>query len=172
MKKGILYRVFEGPSYNYSQYVKQMELPKTLRKQVMVLAHESVMGAHQGAKKTTDNIWTNIFWPGVRANGVRFNKPCDACQRTIQKGKVTNVPLEKLPIIDIPFKRISFDIVGSIFAASVRGYQYWLTSMKLKLWWTFVVECKYQRRFGGLFLAKCEYQRKFCLIWGHCLCQM
>ena len=47
-----------------------------------------------------------------------MNKSCDACQRTSQKGKVIKVPLEKLLIIDVPFKKMSFDIVGPIFTVS------------------------------------------------------
>ena len=39
---------------------------------------------------------------------------CDICQRTIQKGRVTKVPLGKLPLIDTPFKRVSVDLVGPI----------------------------------------------------------
>ena len=44
----------------------------------------------------------------------RFCTSCDICQRTIQKGLVTKVPLGKLPLIDTPFKRVSVDLVGPI----------------------------------------------------------
>ena len=71
-------------------------------------------------KKTKDKILTNFFWPGVRADVSRFNKSCDACQNIIQKGKVTRVPVERLPVIDVLFKRMSFDIVGPIYPASER----------------------------------------------------
>jgi len=37
------------------------------------------------------------------------------------------MPLGKMPIIDIPFKRVAIDIVGEIFPASSRGYRYILT---------------------------------------------
>ena len=37
----------------------------------------------------------------------RFCKSCDICKRTIRKGRVTKVPLGKLPLIDTPFKRVS-----------------------------------------------------------------
>ena len=42
----------------------------------------------------------------------RFCKSCDICQRTIRKGRVTKVPLGKLPLIDTPFKRVSVELVG------------------------------------------------------------
>ena len=44
----------------------------------------------------------------------RVELSCDSCQRTIQKGRVTIVPLGKLPLIDTPFKRVAVDIVGPI----------------------------------------------------------
>ena len=44
----------------------------------------------------------------------RFCKSCDICQKTIQKGRVTKVPLGKMPLIDTQFKRVAVDIVGQI----------------------------------------------------------
>ena len=57
----------------------------------------------------------------------RFCKFCDICQRTIQKGRVTKVPLGKLPLIDTPFIRIAVDIVGPIEPRSERKSRYVLT---------------------------------------------
>ena len=36
------------------------------------------------------------------------------------KGRVPTAPLQKLPLVDIPFKRIAVDIVGPIHPASHR----------------------------------------------------
>ena len=57
----------------------------------------------------------------------RFCKSCDICQRTIQKGRVTKVPLGKLPLIDTPFKRVAVDKVGPIEPRSERKSRYILT---------------------------------------------
>ena len=57
----------------------------------------------------------------------RFCKSCDICQRTIQKGRVTKVPLGKLPLIDTPFKLVAVDIVGPIELRSERKSRYILT---------------------------------------------
>ena len=54
----------------------------------------------------------------------RFCKSCDICQRTIQKGRVTKVPLAKLPLIGTPFKRVAVDIVGPIEPCSERKSRY------------------------------------------------
>ena len=53
--------------------------------------------------------------------------PCDICQMTIQKVRVSKVPLEKLPLIDTPFKRITVDIVGLIEPRSEKRNLYILT---------------------------------------------
>ena len=54
-------------------------------------------------------------------------KSCDICQRTIQKGRVTKVPLGKMPLIDTPFKRVAVGIVGSIEPRSDKKSRYILT---------------------------------------------
>ena len=57
----------------------------------------------------------------------RVCKSCDNCQRTIQKARVTKVPLEKSPLIGTPFKRTSVDIVGPIEPRSDKKSRYILT---------------------------------------------
>ena len=57
----------------------------------------------------------------------RFCKSCDICQRTIQKGRVTKVPLGKMPLINTPFKRVAVDIIGPTEPRSDKISQYILT---------------------------------------------
>merc|ERR1711893_133699 len=49
------------------------------------------------------------------------------CQRTSDKGRVTKVPLGKMPLIEVPFQRIAIDLVGPISPLSARGHRYILT---------------------------------------------
>ena len=72
-------------------------------------------------------VLTEFFWTGVCGDVSRFCKSCDICQRTIQKCRVTKVPLGKLPLIDTPFKRVPVDIVGPIEPRSERKSRYILT---------------------------------------------
>ena len=85
------------------------------------------MSGHLGINKTMDRVLTEFFLPGVCGDVSRFCKSCDICQRTIQKGRVTKVPLGKLPLIDTPFKRVAVDIVGPIERRSERKSRYILT---------------------------------------------
>ena len=70
-----------------------------------------------------------FFWSGIRADAVRFCRSCDACQRSLQKGKVSKVPLGSTPLIDEPFHRVAVDIVGPIVPMTSRGNRYILTLM-------------------------------------------
>ena len=46
------------------------------------------------------------------------------CQRTIPKGRVGKVPLQKMPVIDEPFKRVAVDLVGPIKPVTDKGNRY------------------------------------------------
>ena len=46
----------------------------------------------------------------------------DGEQRTVQK-----VPIEKIPVVDVPFKRVAVDRIGPIEHASEAGHRYILT---------------------------------------------
>ena len=89
-------------------------IPEGFREKVLRLAYETLMSGHLGIKKTLDRVVSEFYWPGVYGDVARFCNPCDICQRTIQKGRVTRIPLGKMSLIDTPFKRVAVDIVGPI----------------------------------------------------------
>ena len=93
----------------------------------MEVAHGSIMGGHLGIKKTTDKIQSAFYWPGIQGDVTRFCKSCDVCQKTVNKGLVPKVPLQKMPLIDKPFKRVAIDLVGPISPPSEEGHRYILT---------------------------------------------
>ena len=82
---------------------------------------------HLGIKKTLDRVVSEFLWSGVCADVARFCKSCDICQRNIRKGRVTKVPLGKLPLIDTPFKSVSVQLVGPIEPRSDKKSRYILT---------------------------------------------
>ena len=79
-EKGILYRVFQSPRVNKGNPVKQVALPRVLRAQVTVLAHESDIGGHLGVKKTTDKVLLDFFWPGIGEDVKQYCRSCVKCQ--------------------------------------------------------------------------------------------
>ena len=126
-KCGVLYRLYKHPYVNGGKQLKQVMAPEKLRRPIMEVAHGSIMGGHMGIKKTTDKIQSAFYWPGIQGDVTRFCKSCDVCQKTVSKGAVPKVPLEKMPLIDKPFKRVAIDLVGPISPPSEDGHRYILT---------------------------------------------
>lgn len=50
-----------------------------------------------------------------------------AKKKTVAKGKVSALPLGKMPVIDTPFNRIAIDIIGPIHTPSECGNRFILT---------------------------------------------
>ena len=82
VKDDILYRKFKSPLVNNGEIVTQVMVPQLLRKQVMCLAHDSIMGGHMGVRRSYDKIIQNFFWPGIHGDVTRYCRSCDVCQRT------------------------------------------------------------------------------------------
>ena len=121
--------MFQNPHVNNRNPVKQVVVPRVLRMRVMALAHDSIQGGHLGVKKTTDKVLSNFFWPGIGGDVKRYCRSCEICQKTVPKGKTMRLPIGKLPVIDTPFKTVSFDLVSPSFPESQRGYRYILTAV-------------------------------------------
>lgn len=95
-------------------------LPKSLRRRAIHQAHSSTMGGHQGIRKTTNKVLSD-----VKDAVARFCRECNNCQKTMtKKGCVRKVELGKMPIIDTPFKRVAADLVGPIHPSSKNGHRY------------------------------------------------
>ena len=127
VKSGILYCIYKHPFVNIGKPVKQVMVPLQLPPRIMEVAHGSIMGGHLGIKKTTDKIQSAFYWPGIHGDVTRFCKSCDVCQKTVNKGSVPKVPLQKMPLIDTSFKRVAIDLVGPIRPPSEEGHRYILT---------------------------------------------
>ena len=126
-RDGLWYRVFTHPNYNDGKPKEQVLVPKQLRNTVMELAHDSILAGHLGNKKTKDRILTAFYWPGISGDVTRYCRSCDICQKTIPKGRVPKVPLQHMPLIDQPFKRVAVDLIGEIKPASEEGHRWILT---------------------------------------------
>ena len=125
-RKGILYRITKKIDVDKEE-LKQILVPKDLRKKVMEVAHDTMLAGHIGVKKKEDRILTNFYWPGIHQDVVSFCRSCDVCQKTLSKGRVAKVPLGKIPLMDLPFKRVAVDLIGLITPESDKGLRYVFT---------------------------------------------
>ena len=98
-RKGILYRITKRVDIE-KEKLKQILVPKDLKKKVMEVAHDTMLAGHMEVKKTEDRILTNFYWSGIHQDVVSFCRSCDVCQRTVAK-----VPLGKMPLMDLPFRK-------------------------------------------------------------------
>ena len=103
----------------------QLVVPTKLRDEVLKTAHDGIMAGHLGIRRMTDRI--PFFWPKVRRDVQQYCKICDICQKTVPKGKVCQLPLGKMPLIETPFSRIATYIVGPINPPSNNGNRFILT---------------------------------------------
>ena len=98
-----------------------------LRRQVMGLAHHSILGGHLGSRRTIERVFSNFYWPSLRREVTQFCKSCDICQRKDKREVCGKVPLQNTPIIDVPFKRVAVDPVEPMSPPSESGYRDILT---------------------------------------------
>ena len=122
--KGVLYRVYSKSWGEVSTEVRQIIVPTQWHKRVMGLAHETIVGGHLGSKKTLDRITTSFHWSGISGDVKRFCQSCDVCQKMAPKGRVQNVPLGEMPIMDAPFQRVAIDLIGPLNPVSNKGNRY------------------------------------------------
>lgn len=125
-KKGLLYREYQGED-NVDH--RQLVAPEDVRRDVLSLAHDAPMAGHLGSHKTRDRIWQTFYWPGMCKDIRRYVASCATCQRTVPKGSVRRVPLEKMPLVDVPFRQVAVDLVGPIRPSSNRGHSYILVQV-------------------------------------------
>ena len=122
-KKDLTYRQFTKGT----KVTLQLVVPEGFREKVLRLAHETLLTEHLGIKNHWTELYLIFFWPGVCGDVASFCKSCDICQRTNRKGRVTKIPLGKLPLIDTPFKRVSVQLVRPIEPRSDKQSRYVLT---------------------------------------------
>lgn len=128
IKNEILVRLHEDKNTK-GMYHSRVVVPTKYRSEVTRLAHESIMSGHQGKARTYDKVASQFHWPNIYQNVGEYVRSCDICQRTEQRGRVTKVPLGKVPLIKQPFERVAMDLVGPIYPASERGKRFILTIM-------------------------------------------
>ena len=93
----------------------------------MDVAHGTIMVGHMGIQKTVDKIQSASYWHGIQGDVTRFCKSSDVSRKTVQKGSVPKVLLQKMPLIEKPFQRVAIDLVGPISPPSEDGHRDILT---------------------------------------------
>ena len=104
-QKGVMHR-FVKKFCSEKNKLKQILVPKIWRKKMMEVAHHTMLTEHMDVKKTKDRIPTNFDWPGIHQDVEIFCRLCDLCQRKVSKSSVAKIPLGKIPLMNLLFKRM------------------------------------------------------------------
>ena len=102
-------------------------MPKSLRASLLSVSHDLVLAGHCGARRTLARLREKFFWPEMTVDVARYVASCDACQKTVSKGRVAPVPLSVVPVIGTPFDRVAIDLVGPLRPVSEQGHRFVLT---------------------------------------------
>ncbi|KAL8601929.1 hypothetical protein ACOMHN_020664 [Nucella lapillus] len=122
---GVLVRKFQDPRWK----LMQICVPKSLRANLLQLAHDMPMGGHLGTNKTLKRLHKDFYWPGLTADVKMYCRSCPVCQKTMDKGRVPPVPLVHTPVVGEPFDKVGIDIIGPILPASDRHNRYVLVQV-------------------------------------------
>ena len=68
-RKGILHCITKRVDVE-KEKLKQILVPKDLRKKVIKVAHDMMLAGHMGVNKTKDRILTNFYWPEIHQDVV------------------------------------------------------------------------------------------------------
>ena len=117
---------------------RRLVVPGKCRSLVLHLAHTIPWAGHLAHYKTYLRLASRFFWPSMYTDVQTYCKTCPECQKTSAVRKSDRAPLQAMPVITTPFKRIAMDIVGPLEKSSA-GYQYIL------------VVCDYATRFPEAF---------------------
>ena len=71
LRNGLLFRDFQEKN-DSDQPISQLVVPTEYRSHVLKVAHETLLGGHQGVRKTLSRIQNNFFWPELNADVTRY----------------------------------------------------------------------------------------------------
>ncbi|CAG2251384.1 unnamed protein product [Mytilus edulis] len=110
---GILYHFFNARSRSLPKgqnMVKQLAIPRTLRKEVLEAFHDNIVGCHQGEERTYEAVRQRYYWPNMYTDIKTYIKTCEICQRSKRNTHSHPLPLKPMPIEEV-FSRWHMDIL-------------------------------------------------------------
>ena len=126
--KGVLYHVYEPRRKGVPKSencIRQLAVPKPLRKEVLMSAHDTkIGGAHAGFDRTYNTLKLSYFWPKMYADVEQYVASCEKCQVAKRPMHKHATPLKPLPVTST-FERWHMDILGPLTVSTAPGkYKY------------------------------------------------
>ena len=111
-----------GKTADNTKSVRRLAIPKSLRHDIMHEIHDSIFGGHLALDKCYPKLRNRYFWPNCYTDMKNYIRTCANCQLNKVNRKPFNKHIEPLPIVQKPFARTHFDILGPL--KPVNGYSY------------------------------------------------
>ena len=87
-----------------------LEVPISLRKTLVVLAHEN----HQGIVRAKQRLRELYWFPGMDDLAQSYISACTLCQGLDPTAKTFAAPLQRVPLLAAPWTKIGPDIVAKL----------------------------------------------------------
>ncbi|XP_038632690.1 scaffold attachment factor B1-like [Scyliorhinus canicula] len=125
-KEGILIRRWSPKEgfFKGAEVYEEIVVPELYREEILKVAHNIPSSKHQGVKHTGRRVLQYFYWPSVFVDVAQHCKVCEKCRYSHKLGDAENVGLRPLPTINIPFKRVSIDVVGPLPFTTNSGKRY------------------------------------------------
>ena len=122
--------------------IRQLVIPEIRRCKILDIAHESVFGAHLGARKTIQRIKYSFYWPGMIKEIKAYCSSCHGCQCRKVIRSVDKIPITPVSRPELPFQVVNVDLIGPIDPVSSQGHKYILCLMDQHSRWPEAVPLK------------------------------
>jgi hypothetical protein len=156
----LLYHLYlpRGKGLRANRIVKQLVVPTTLKHEILLNYHDSLLTGHGGFDRTFHLIRLKYYWTRMYNEIREYVKSCQQCQQN-KKSAQNPAPLNPLPCLGI-FKRVHVDLFGPL--PQVDGYKYVLLIVDAFSKWTEAFPVKTLK---GEEIAKIFYREYMCR-WG------
>jgi hypothetical protein len=102
----------------------RMFVPHSLRKELMIYAHDHLTAGHLGIGKTYNKLKKNFYWVRCKTDIRQWCRTCTACAKVKSSNEPRKVPLIPMPCGN-PGERIAMDLIGPL-PPSEHGSEYCL----------------------------------------------
>lgn len=99
--------------HNGNKIVKTV-IPQSMVKNLLEIDHDSKIACHPGIRKTINKICKKYFWPKMTKQIVNWINSCDQCLARKAHQPKQKAPLQRIPLPNSPFEKVSFDIMGPL----------------------------------------------------------
>ena len=104
-----MYRRFEVKS----SVIFQIVVPSSMKRDVMMQAHNARTAGHLGQMKTFKKIQHSYYWLGCRTEVQRWVRQCEDCARKKSPSPKARAALQT-SLVGAPLERVAVDIFGPL----------------------------------------------------------